>query len=91
MTQVIKEYGWRQPSEITETYTYDGVHRLATATISPLKNNGDDVVMAYVYDAEGNRLAWDSNDDLTTHEPFDGFRKDYEYNAEIIVMILMVA
>jgi len=27
-------------------------------------------------------LAWDSNDDLTTHEPFDGFRKDYEYNAD---------
>lgn len=81
VTQVVKEYGWQQPSEITETYTYDGVHRLATATISPLKNNGDDVVMAYAYDPVGNRLAWESNDDLTTHEPFDAFRKTYAYNA----------
>jgi len=81
VTQVVKEYGWQQPSEITETYTYDGLHRLATTTIAPLKNNGDDVVMAYDYDAVGNRLAWVSNDDLTTPEPFDGFRKDYEYNA----------
>jgi YD repeat-containing protein len=81
VTQVVKKYGWQQPSEITETYTYDGLHRLATTTISPLKNNGDDVVMAYGYDAVGNRLAWMSNDDLTTQEPFDGFRKDYEYNA----------
>jgi len=87
VTQVVKEYGWRQPSEITETYSYDGVHRLATATISPLKS--DEVSMAYEYDAVGNRLAWESNDDLTTYEPFDGFRKTYEYNANNQLLTLL--
>ncbi|EDN70913.1 protein containing RHS repeats [Beggiatoa sp. PS] len=90
VTQVVKEYGWQQPSEITETYTYDGVHRLATTTIAPLKNNGDDVQMGYGYDAVGNRLAWNSNDDLTTHEPFDGFVKDYVYNANNQLLSVMM-
>jgi RHS repeat-associated protein len=81
VTQAIKEYGWRNPSTITETYEYDGLHRLSYMNMSPLKNNGGTVETAYSYDPVGNRLSWESNDDLQTNTPFDGFYRSYEYNA----------
>ena len=81
VTQVKNTYGWQQPNEQTETYTYDGLRRLASATIDPLKLNGDAVEMAYAYDPVGNRLSWHSNDNLSTQTPFDGFSKTYAYNA----------
>jgi len=81
VTDVEETFGWRQPDQVTETYTYDGLHRLAGVNIAPLKNNGDAVTMAYVYDPVGNRLFWSSNDNLSTQIPFDGFQKSYRYNA----------
>ncbi len=80
VTQAIKKYGWRNPPKITETYDYDGLHRLSGVEIDPLKNNSDKVVMSYAYDRVGNRLNWTSNDDLTTQRPFDGFTRTYAYN-----------
>jgi RHS repeat-associated protein len=81
ITQAVKEYGWRKPSVVTETYGYDGLHRLSEFVLSPLKNNGGAVETAYSYDPVGNRLSWESNDDLQTNTPFDGFYRTYEYNA----------
>jgi RHS repeat-associated protein len=75
VTQVINQYGWRQPEFVTENYTYDGLHRLAGMT------NSDGVMMAYAYDKVGNRLTWNTNDDLTTQTPRDGFTARYAYNA----------
>ncbi|MCI5164646.1 MAG: DUF4329 domain-containing protein [Candidatus Electrothrix sp. GM3_4] len=49
--------------------------------MSPLKQNGGAVETAYSYDPVGNRLTWESNDDLQTNTPFDGFYRSYEYNA----------
>ena len=48
--------------------------------MSPIKNNGGTVETAYSYDPVGNRLSWESNDDLQTNTPFDGFSRTYEYN-----------
>ncbi|WPD22236.1 MAG: RHS repeat-associated core domain-containing protein [Candidatus Electrothrix scaldis] len=81
ITEAIKEYGWRKPSVVTETYEYDGLHRLSYMNMSPIKNNGGMVETAYSYDPVGNRLSWESNDDLQTNTPFDGFYRSYEYNA----------
>ncbi|MCI5134957.1 MAG: hypothetical protein D3920_07775, partial [Candidatus Electrothrix sp. AW2] len=81
ITEAIKEYGWRNPSVVTETYEYDGLHRLAYMSMSPIKNNGGMVETAYSYDPVGNRLSWESNDDLQTNTPYDGFYRSYEYNA----------
>lgn len=75
VTQVVNEYGWRNPPVVTETYTYDGLHRLAGM------EDSDGVVMAYAYDRVGNRLLWQTNDDLTTSTPLDGFAATYDYNA----------
>ncbi|MCI5189801.1 MAG: hypothetical protein D3905_08375, partial [Candidatus Electrothrix sp. AS4_5] len=80
ITKAVKEYGWRKPSTVTETYGYDGLHRLAEFVMSPLKQNGGDVVTSYSYDPVGNRLSWESNDDLQTNTPFDAFNRSYEYN-----------
>ncbi|MCI5149584.1 MAG: hypothetical protein D3916_09395, partial [Candidatus Electrothrix sp. MAN1_4] len=81
VTQAVKEYGWRKPSVVTETYEYDGLHRLSYMNMFPLKNNGGTVETAYSYDPVGNRLSWESNDDLQTNTPFDGFYRTYEYNS----------
>ncbi|MDM8539868.1 RHS repeat-associated core domain-containing protein [Desulfococcaceae bacterium HSG9] len=81
VTRAVKEYGWRNPPEQEETYTYDGLHRLAGVKIDPLKNNGEPVIMNYAYDPAGNRMSWSSNDDLSTQEPWDAFTNTYTYNA----------
>ncbi|MCI5207459.1 MAG: RHS repeat protein [Candidatus Electrothrix sp. ATG2] len=80
ITQAVKEYGWRKPSVVTETYGYDGLHRLSFFEMSPLKNNREAVQTFYQYDSVGNRLSWASNDDLQTNTPFDSFFRLYEYN-----------
>ncbi len=75
VTQVVNEYGWRNPSIVTESYTYDGLHRLSGMTDS------EGVVMSYAYDAAGNRTEWTTNDDLTSQTPSDSFTATYGYNA----------
>ena len=75
VTQIVSEYGWRNPPVVTENFTYDGLHRLSGMSDS------DGVVMSYAYDKVGNRLSWTTNDDLTTQTPWDGFSATYEYNA----------
>jgi RHS repeat-associated protein len=81
VTEAVKQYGWRNPTEQRESYAYDGLHRLTGAVINPLKNNGDPVQMNYAYDPVGNRLSWSTDDDLTTQQPLDGFTKTSTYNA----------
>ncbi|WP_339138208.1 MAG: RHS repeat-associated core domain-containing protein [Candidatus Electrothrix sp. GW3-4] len=81
VTEAVKEYGWRNPTQQRESYSYDGLHRLAGVVINPLKNNGDPVQMGYAYDPVGNRLSWSSEDDLATNQPWDGFTITSAYNA----------
>ncbi|QTA83454.1 YD repeat-containing protein, DUF4382 [Desulfonema limicola] len=81
VTQAVMEYGWRNPPVVTETYDYDGLHRLAGAVIDPVKNNGEKEVMSYEYDPVGNRMKWESLNGLSTSTLTDGFTKTYEYNA----------
>ncbi|MCI5140263.1 MAG: hypothetical protein D3909_00645, partial [Candidatus Electrothrix sp. ATG1] len=95
ITQAIKEYGWRKPSTVVETYAYDGLHRLSEFVTA--KNNPFTVVLpsmqvimgnrpvdaittSYSYDPVGNRLSWTSTDNLQTNTPRDGFSRFYEYN-----------
>lgn len=74
VTQIDSQYAWRKPSNLTEKYTYDGLHRLAGM------QDSDGVVMGYTYDRVGNRLTWTTNDDLSTNTPRDGFSATYTYN-----------
>ncbi len=46
----MNQYGWRQPSVVTETYGYDGLHRLTDFALFPLKNNGGSLQTYYSYD-----------------------------------------
>ncbi|QTA87442.1 YD repeat-containing protein [Desulfonema magnum] len=90
VTQTVKEYGWRQPSVVTESYAYDGLHRLAGVEIDPIKNNGEKAFMSYAYDPVGNRLEWTTTKDLTTNiMSADGFTKSYTYNAanQLLTMV----
>jgi RHS repeat-associated protein len=74
VTQVSEHYGWRNPADVVETYTYDGLHRLAQVDT----NYG--LVSKYAYDPTGNRLNWETNDNLATQTPLDGFSTRFEYN-----------
>jgi RHS repeat-associated protein len=95
ITKAIKEYGWRKPSTVVETYGYDGLHRLSEFVTA--KNNPFTVVLpsmqiitgnrpvdaiatSYSYDPVGNRLSWESTDNLQTNTPRDGFSRSYAYN-----------
>ncbi len=79
--QSVNEYGWRNPSVATETYTYDGLHRLAGVVIDPIKNNGEKEISSYVYDPVGNRMEWTSLTGMSSQTLTDGFTKTYNYNA----------
>ena len=68
-------YGWRQPAVVEEQYTYDPLRRLVGVTDS--EGFGE----TYAYDAVGNRVRWQANDDLTTQRPNDGFTITYTYDA----------
>lgn len=80
ITETVNQYGWRQPSVVTETYGYDGLHRLTDFALFPLKNNGGSLQTYYSYDPAGNRLSWETSDDLQTNTPDDGFFRTYAYN-----------
>ncbi|TAA74141.1 MAG: RHS repeat-associated core domain-containing protein [Candidatus Electronema aureum] len=80
ITKTMNQYGWRKPSVVQETYSYDGLHRLAGFSLYPLQNNGGRVTETWNYDPAGNRLSWKTNDDLQSNTPFDAFSRTYEYN-----------
>ncbi|MCI5163203.1 MAG: hypothetical protein D3917_14525 [Candidatus Electrothrix sp. AX5] len=98
ITKTIKEYGWRKPSTVVETYGYDGLHRLTEFVtgknnsvafaiptsfgIQVIKSNRptDMIKASYSYDSVGNRLSWESTDNLQTNTPRDGFSRSYAYN-----------
>ncbi|WP_420208152.1 RHS repeat domain-containing protein [Candidatus Electronema sp. JC] len=80
ITKTVNQYGWRKPSVVQESYSYDGLHRLSGFSLYPLQNNGGTVKETWNYDPAGNRLSWAANDDLQTNTPFDGFSRTYEYN-----------
>ncbi len=80
ITKTVNQYGWRKPSVVQESYSYDGLRRLSGFSLYPLKNNGGTVTETWNYDPAGNRLSWASNDDLQTNTPFDAFSRSYEYN-----------
>jgi RHS repeat-associated protein len=63
------------PTSVTETYEQDALRRLVAATDST------GVQTRYRYDAAGNRLAWQSNDDPRTSQPFDALDLVFSYDA----------
>jgi RHS repeat-associated protein len=69
------QYGWRQPSTYSETYTHDPLRRLTNLTDS------EGYTETYQYDAASNRTRWQANDDRATNTPRDGFTVSYTYNA----------
>jgi RHS repeat-associated protein len=81
ITEAVKEYGWRNPPVVTETYTYDGLHRLVGTVMDPIKNNGLKEFLSYRYDPVGNRLESASLHGQNTSSPTDGYTKTYAYNA----------
>ena len=74
-TQVTQTYAWRQPSAVTENYSYDALRRLTGS------NTSEGITNAYTYDRNSNRLTWVSNDDERTPKPFDEFDLEYGYDA----------
>ena len=74
-TQMVAEYGWRNPPVVVEDYTYDPLRRLTGV------NDSEGFQATYEYDAAGNRTRWWANDDQTTQQPRDGFDLTYDYDA----------
>ena len=64
-----------QPKTSSETYSQDALRRLIALRTS------EGVQTRYVYDAAGNRIAWQSNDDPRTPKPFDALDLAYRYDA----------
>jgi RHS repeat-associated protein len=81
VTQTIETYGWRNPPVVTETYNYDGLHRLIGVVADSIKNNGEKEIASYEYDAVGNRMKWTSLTGLSTQTLTDGYTNTYAYNA----------
>lgn len=74
-TQKTSVYRVGNPVTVTETYEQDALRRLVATTDS----NG--VQTRYRYDAASNRLAWQSNDDPRTSQPFDALDLVFSYDA----------
>ena len=68
------EYGWRQPAQVSTTYTYDPLRRLTRTQDSA------GVWTEYDFDAAGNRLALRTNDKAFSPRPFDAQAISYGYN-----------
>jgi len=72
--QTQTEYGWRNPHQITTTYTYDPLRRLTRADDSAGKWT------SYGWDAAGNRIAMSTNDSTFSATPFDRQSESYTYD-----------
>lgn len=74
-TRMEAQYGWRQPGQVTSTYTYDPLRRLVR------DEDSTDVWTEYTFDRVGNRLQLRTNDDSLSPRPFDEQTLSYSYNA----------
>ncbi|GAB4199167.1 MAG: hypothetical protein OHK0022_19150 [Roseiflexaceae bacterium] len=74
-TQVQGVYRWRKPTALTEDYRYDPLYRLTGVTGS------DGHQTSYGYDAVGNRLRLDTNDDPTLKRAIDRETTSATYDA----------
>ena len=73
-TEMMAEYGWRNPAVVTSSYTYDGLRRLIRDADS------EGVWTDYTFDRVGNRLVLDTNDDSLSPKPFDEKTVYYSYS-----------
>ena len=73
-TEMVAEYGWRNPAVVTSDYTYDGLRRLIR------DENSEGVWTDYTFDRVGNRVALTTNDDSTSPRPFDAQTLVYSYS-----------
>ncbi len=74
-TQMVAEYGWRNPPVVTSDYTYDSLRRLIRDADS------EGVWMEYSFDRVGNRLTLRTNDASQSPRLFDEKTLTYTYNA----------
>ncbi len=74
-TNVTFEYRAGAPTTVTESYEQDALRRLIG------KTDSKGVQTRYRYDAAGNRLAWQSNDDPRTSQAFDALDLVFIYDA----------
>lgn len=73
-TKMDAEYGWRNPPTVSTSYVYDPLRRLVgTSDI-------EGVQTSYTFDAAGNRLTYQTNDDPATPKPADPRSESYAYN-----------
>ncbi|MCB0046665.1 MAG: hypothetical protein KDD92_14680 [Caldilineaceae bacterium] len=72
--QTVAEYGWRNPPVVTTDYTYDPIRRLVRS------QTDEGVWTQYGFDAAGNRLSLQTNDDALSPKPFDEQTLSYTYN-----------
>lgn len=72
-TQMIAEYGWRNPAIVISDYTYDGLRRLIR------DEDSEGVWTDFTYDRVGNRLSLTTNDDSESPRPFDELQMLYSY------------
>lgn len=73
-TEMVAEYGWRNPAVVTSTYTYDGLRRLIR------DEDSEGLWTDYTFDRVGNRLTLDTNDDSLSPRPFDEKTVYYSYS-----------
>ena len=73
-TKMDAEYGWRNPPKVSTTYTYDPLRRLTRT------ENNEGAWTAYSFDAAGNRLTLNTNDDELSPKPFDAKSETYSYD-----------
>ncbi len=73
-TQMVAEYGWRNPAVVTSDYTYDGLRRLIR------DEDSEGIWTDYTFDRVGNRLILNTNDDSLSPRPFDEKTIYYSYS-----------
>lgn len=81
-----RKVGWQKRTNVSETYGYDGLHRLNSAVrsgniILDGKPSHLGWKMSYEYDKVGNRTKWTTDDNPFTNNPKDNFTTTYTYNA----------
>lgn len=67
-------YGWRNPPQVTTTYSYDALRRLIRT------DDSENKWTTYGWDAASNRIGTSTNDNAFSATPFDAKSETYTYD-----------